>query len=77
MTPDVHAFLYAADHDWQREEQIRREIAREIFISEHGHPPQNTVAGLLGVLGLLGLAIGAVMWAAEDDDRVERYRRER
>ena len=72
MTPDVHAFLYPANHDWQREEQIRREIAREIFIAEHGHPLQNTVAGLLGVLGLLGLAIGAVMWAAEDDDRVER-----
>jgi hypothetical protein len=75
MTKDE--FLYFADHDWDREERIRREIAREVYIANHGHPAQNTVAGLLGVVGLLALAIGAVFWATADDDPYRRYRYDR
>ena len=51
MTPDVDAFLYAANHDWAREEAIRKEIAREVYIAERGHPLQNTIGGLLGRSG--------------------------
>ena len=69
MTPDVDAFLYAANHDWAREEAIRKEIAREVYITERGHPLQNTIGGLLGALSVIVLAAMWFLWSSEDENR--------
>lgn len=66
---DVDAFLYAANHDWAREEQIRRQIAREVRLARYGHPLSNTAAGVLGSLALAVVAFLAISW---DGERIER-----